>query len=941
MTLKKFFAVVIALGLILVAGAATYLFSLASNLPKMFTLADYEPLLVSEVFDRNDVKIGEFYREKRILVPYEQIPKHVIQAFVSAEDDKFFEHGGINYQAIVRATLANIKAGKKVQGGSTITQQVARSLLLSREKTYTRKIKEIFLSYKMEKNLTKENILWLYLNQIYLGQGAYGVGIASQIYFRKPLKDITIGEAAILAGLPQAPSRYSPIYNPTAAKHRQRYVLKRMAEEGYISEEIAEKEIEKPLKVYVKEDFKEVAPFYLETVRQLLVDKLGEEQVLDKGIKIQTSLDIKKQTVAQEQVAAGLRELDKRQGYRGPLKNVQDPKEIASLLLETRNKLVDEVTPVRMIQADGTIPQMGPLNLTGKDEAGHMLPNLPTYINLNQIVTGLVTQVDDQWGLVTVRFAEGRGLIDLETMNWARKPNPELRTEQALVKKPSDVLKKGDVILVKVAGKKFESPRIQDILQKEKAKITPKSKTKWVRPAELPIFEDYVEVELEQEPLVEGSLVSIDQSNFDLVSLVGGYDFSKSQFNRALQAARQTGSSFKTFVYAAALDKGFTPATPIIDAPIVFEEEDKSEEGQDVVAPKKSAAKGATEEEPEMKKWKPMNHSKKFAGDILFRNAFIRSLNVPTVKIVEKVGVDRAAQYARRLGIFSPLNMDFTLALGSSGVTLYEMTKAFSEINRLGKRVRPMLVHKVTSTKGETLLENLSLDERFTNELSTNDQDFEKRRQAYLAYKKAHPESANGAPAEPEAAPANPDATQTSLTKAQFEKEPPLYFDDPEQLIKPQTAFVITSLLQGVIDDPRGTGGAARGIGRPAAGKTGTTSGYYDAWFIGFTPDYTTGVWVGFDDEKTLGRGEVGGKAALPIWLEYMKSIHQDLPARGFTAPDGIVFANIDNKTGKLGSSNSEDVVRQAFVEGTEPNELQQSTDSKEDRNFYKEELQE
>lgn len=935
MKLKKIIALVIALGLVGIAGGATYLVVVTSNLPNIITVKDYEPLVVSQVYDRNGKKIGEFFREKRILVPYEKIPKHLVQAFVSAEDDSFFEHGGINYQAILRALLANIKAGRKVQGGSTITQQVARSLLLSREKTYTRKIKEVILSYRMEKNLTKEEILWLYLNQIYLGQGAYGVEAASQIYFRKPLSEITIAEAALLAGLPQAPSRYSPIYNPSSAKNRQRYVLKRMTEVGYITEEVATAEMEKPLNIYVREDYQELAPFYLETIRQLLIKHIGEVQVLDKGIKVHTSLDLEKQLEAKRQIDVGLRELDKRQGYRGPLKNLQDPEEVAKILLETRNELMDKISPLRQLQPDGTLPDKGPLNLTGKNENGEPLPNVPNYIRIDDTVTGVVTDVNDGWGLVTVRFAESRGLIDIESMEWARKPNPEVKGDWDKISKPSQALAKGDVIQVRLIGKKFLSSRLSTVLRDRKTKLG----KKYEEPQDLPKFHEFAALELEQEPQTEAALVSIDQKNTDIIAMVGGRDYSQSQFNRAYQAARQTGSSFKSLVFAAALDKGYTPSTPIIDAPIVFEEENKDNnedsEGQ--------------EDQQETKRWKPMNHSRKFAGDILFRNALIRSLNVPTVKIIEKIGVDWVANYARRLGIFSPLNMDFTLALGSSGVTLYEMVKVFSQFGRLGKRIRPMIIHKVESAEGEVLLEKLSLDDRFEQELTTIDEEFEQKRASYLAFKKAHPEISdsqltteeNPENVNQEAQPSAEVGETAGMKKDEFLKEPPLYFEDPDQLIKPTTAYIITSLLQGVVEEPRGTGQRARALGRPVAAKTGSTSGYYDAWFVGYTADIATGVWVGYDQEKTMGRGEVGGKAALPIWLEYMKFAHEGLPIRNFDIPEGIVFANIDNESGKLASAQSEQVVRQAFTEGTEPTQFSSETDSQDEKDFYKEELSE
>lgn len=898
--LLAFIGLVIA-GIVIVAGLIA---KFSNDLPQMIQLSDYKPLLVSEVYDRNGKKLGEFFREKRVLVPYKEIPANVVNAFIAAEDDTFFKHEGVNYFAIARAFFANIRSGKKSQGGSTITQQVARSLLLSSEKTYARKIKEIMLARKMEQSLSKEDILYLYLNQIYLGQGAYGVGAAAQIYFRKDVRALTVPEAAILAGLPQAPSRYSPIKNPSSAKERQRYVLHRMGEVGFITRDEAERYTNEPVRLYVWENFKDLAPFYLETLRQALIAEIGEEMVLDKGIKVYTGLDLTKQVRAQEHVQNGLRALDKRQGFRGPLKNLgDDPKLFAEFLLNTRNSLMDEASPERILKPDGTFDPRGPLNITGKDEKGQTLPNLPPYAPIGKIVQGIVTKIDDDAGLVYTRFAESRALIDLETMDWARKPDTSVKSEDAKIKKASAALKVGDVILVKIADSEFKSERIAKLVADQKNK----SKGRAGATLNLPDFKEYARVELEQEPLVEGALLSLDERTGDVISLVGGYDYTRSKFNRALQAIRQTGSSFKALVYLAALDKGYTPATPIIDAPIVFDE--PTEEGQDVGGSKPAARGGAKNAEEETKVWRPKNDSGKFGGDILFRNALVRSLNIPTVKIIEKIGVEWSATYARRLGIFSPLNMDFTLALGSSGVTLYEMTRAFGVIGRQGQKLSPVLVRKVVDADGKELLTDLTLDQRFKTELGRIETEFEERREKFLK--------------DPEAA-----------TKA-----PPIYFSDKNQLIRPQTAYVLTTILQGVIDENGGTGGAARSLGRPVAGKTGTTNGYFDAWFVGYTPDVVTGVWVGFDEEKSIGRGEVGAKAALPIWLDFMKAAHEGLPPRGFPVPDGVVFANIDNQTGRLVSPSSKLVVRQAFIDGTEPGSEANPETPENDSNFFKEDL--
>jgi len=866
-----------------------------STLPQLITLNDYQPLLVSKVFDRNGKNIGEFYRERRVLLPYSEIPKDIVNAFLAAEDDSFFKHKGINYLAILRAQLANLRAGHTVQGGSTITQQVAKTLLLqTNERTILRKVKDVLLAIDMEKHLSKEDILYLYLNQIYFGQGAHGIAMAAETYFRKNVKDLKLEEIAILAGLPKAPTAYSPVTNPSRAKERQVYVLNRMADVGSIEKKIAQETAKQPVKVYLRETYQDHAPFFLETLRQLLVAQIGEEAVLDKGLRIYTSLDIDKQVAAQEALIQGLKGLDKRQGYRGPLRNTIDPKEVGEFLLKSRNKLISEVNAERIIQPDGKFADAGQLNLLYDVRKS----GLPPYMKIGKTAEGIVSKVDDEMGLVYVRIAELEGVIDIETMQWARKPDASKRHDLDTIKKPSQALKMGDVILVKIIADNFGSPRLGKSLVQNKKK-DPK-----VQP---PDFSKYIALELDQEPLVEGSLLSIDQQTQDILAMIGGYDFEKSKFNRALQAARQTGSSFKSIVYASALDKGYTPATPIMDAPIVYEEGKEDEEGQG-----------------DSKVWKPSNHSKSFGGDIIFRNALVKSLNIPTVKIIEDIGVDWASEYARRLGIFSPLNMDFTLALGSSSVTLYEMTKVFSEFGRLGKRTRPIIIHRVEDAKGQKILDQVSLDTRFGREMDEIEKKFEEKRKAYLETIKNR-----------ETAAADPATADQQKKK----DEPQLYFEEPDQLMKPTTAYLITSLLKGVVDDPNGTGGRARALGREVAGKTGTTNGYYDAWFIGYTAQVATGVWVGFDQEKTLGKGEVGGRSALPIWVDYMKAAHENLPQMTFPVPNGIVFANIDSDTGELASSASKQIIRQAFLEGTEPTSNRNKKE--EDTDFYKQDLSE
>ena len=845
------------------AGLYVVLLSVQKSLPDIIKVEDYKPLLVSQVYDRNNKKYGEFFHERRVLVPYKDIPKHVINAFLAAEDDQFFQHKGINPQALLRAAIANMKAGRNVQGGSTITQQVAKTLLIgSNEKTFSRKLRDILLAIQMEKNLSKDEILYLYLNQIYFGQGAYGIEMAAQTYFKKSTKQLTVPEAAMLAGLPKAPSDYSPVKNPSRSKERQIYVLHRMAEVNFISKDEAEAGIKQPLVVNLREDYEQMAPFYLETVRQLLIHQLGEDVILDQGVKIYTSLDLEDQQAANLATVKGLKELDRRQGFRGPLNTLEDDAKINEFLEKEKKKLISASNPERTILQDGTFAEIEwhPSKKPKKDAKVYQQEKLPSFVTVGSTYEGVVLNVNDASGYVEVQIPEAKGLIDFDTMTWARKPNFDKRSESDQIRKPSQALKKGDVILVKLVAEEFQWPK-------------PKTLKKGI---ELPDTKPFLAFELDQEPLVEGSLLSIDQQTEDVLAMVGGYSFARNEFNRSIQAARQTGSAFKAIVYAAALDKGYSPSTPIIDAPIIYKQAGADEEGQG-----------------DEKIWKPSNHGREFNGEITMRNALVKSLNIPAVKIVEDVGVPFATEFAQRLGVFSKLNPDFTLVLGSSSLTLYEMTKVFSQFGRMGLRTRPKMIKKVIDRQGKTLVENVSLDSRFLDETKKFDDMFEEKRKAFFE--------------------------RTDAEKEADKKQNSFFFENPEQLIRPQTAFVITSMLKGVVEDPHGTGGGAASLGRELAAKTGTTNGYVDAWFLGYTPNIATGVWVGFDKEKTLGKSEVGGKAALPIWLDYMKQAHTNLPILTFPMPAGVNMVKVDSESGKIATSASKRVINQAYIEGTEP----------------------
>jgi penicillin-binding protein 1A len=886
------FAVLFSLGLASAISLYTYY---ASQLPPLFSVEDYEPLLVSEVFARNGEKIGEFYRENRKLTPIDDIPEDLINAFLSAEDSNFFEHNGFNFRGIFRAVLANLTSGEKSQGASTITQQAARTLFLSSEKTYTRKLKEAVMARRMESYLSKREILYLYLNQIYFGQGAHGVASAAETFFRKEVKQLTLAEMAVLAGSLTAPSAYNIVANPKRAKVRQQYVLKRMLETERISEDQYDVAINQTLTVYRKKRYKEVAPYFVETIRQLLVKELGEEMVLDKGLKIYSSLDYQAQKDAQASVRKGLRELDKRQGYRGPKENIDANNEAALLdkLTKERNRLIDSAYATFQVFADGSSDEYGEFAFfQKKDKEGRTTSNIPPYMSKGDIVEAVVIKVDDKDKLVYVRFAEAQGVIPLEQMAWARQPDSsKIYSEYLHIKKPSEALKPGDVIDVEVLKETAHQLADRDHI-----------KTK---------LYDFAELSLEQEPAAEAALLSFDLRTDDIIAMVGGSDFKKTKLNRTYQAVRQTGSAFKPLLYAAGLDKGLTPASPIMGSPIVYNQQtgetDEAKEGDEV----------QESSEEEVKVWKPGNYGGRFTGDILLRNALKKSLNTPSIRILEKAGVSFTAEYARRLGLFSPMNLDMSLALGSNGATLYEMTKAYSIFAKLGQNIKPIIIHEIRSHKGDTIAQEVSFDLRFKEELGGIKDEFAKKREVY--------------------------ETRMMAQNDETQNVSPFFFNNPDQLISEQTAFLTTTLLQAVVNEPGGTGARAKRLNRDIAAKTGTTNGYYDAWFMGYTPEISTGVWVGFDQERSLGRGEAGSRAALPIWLSYMEGTLKETKPTSFPVPNNIVFANIDNETGKLATAQSHEVVRQAFITGTEPgNQTNEDVNRQEEEDktdFYREEF--
>ncbi len=754
--LKWLFILFIIAGVLGCAGVFGFYYYLTQDLPKISSLKDYRPATVTSVFSDDGRKIGEFYKQRRIVISLSAMPENLIKAFVAAEDSRFREHPGIDMVSIVRAFIKNFRAGTIVQGGSTITQQVTKSFLLTPERTYERKFKEAILAYRIEKKFTKDEILYLYLNQIYLGHGAYGVEAASENYFGKHVKDLNLAECSMLAGLPQAPSRYSPFRFPKRAKQRQIYVLNRMKEDGHISNLEVTEAIELKLDIQpLKNWFIERVPCYTEHVRRYVQKHYGEDALYTQGLQIHTAVNIELQKNGRDAVNRGLMELDKRTGYRGPLKN------ISALQMEDFCAKISE-------------------------EIGKQL------LEKGKIYQGVVSNIDDENAITTIRVGDFTGIIKLETMTWARKPDHEIAYYEIKVKKPSHVFKPGDIIEVKL---------LNDIIE-----------------------ENELEFSLYQEPVAQSALLSIEAETGHVKTMIGGRDYRDSQFNRAYQSRRQPGSAFKPIIYAAALDKGYTAASVIIDSPVVYKDIER-----DFI-------------------WKPRNYKKEFFGPTLFRKALVKSRNIVTIKILKDIGIDYTIDYARRMGITSNINQDLSIALGSSGLSLLEIVNAYSVFSNLGYLIEPVFITKIYDRDGKLL------------EISK------------LIRKK---------------------------------------------VVDMNTAYIMTNILESVVQS--GTGWRIKALKRPVAGKTGTTNNLFDAWFLGYTPRYTTGVWVGLDQEAPLGKSETGSRAASPIWLDFMQKTLEGKPARTFNVPEGIVFAKIDAKTGLLPIKESEKTIFECFKEGTVP----------------------
>ena len=832
------------------------------DLPKLDKLQDYKPNLASQIISKDGVILAELGLEKREIIEMKDVPQRVIDAFLSAEDDKFFEHKGVDYWGLSRAMFANFKAGRVVQGGSTITQQVAKSLLLSSERSITRKLKDFILAQRIEEKLTKKEILYLYLNQVYLGGGYYGVKAAARGYYNKELKNMTVAESAMLAGLLVAPGKYSPFVNPHAARMRQGYVLGRMR----ILKKITEaqyKEAQKEATVYRINEDELKAGYFTEWVRQKVVETVGEKSFLIDGYKIKTTLDWELQKVAEEQIQRGIKEIDKRQGYKGPFAHLgtnefeKFEKEARKTLFKNKSSYFvinekndkdyefdfDEKTYDKMREDQRDLEvSSGDTNfvsgLTVDDDILKALKESTQY-------EAIVTKIDDDMRLIHVSLAGSPGIIPFDYFKWAHKRSINENTGYYQeVTKPSIILKVGDLVHVQVVKK---TTPLTPYLSKEGTAILAKYKS-----APLIRKQNYILCLLDQVAEVQGAIFSMDSKSGDIVSYVGGSNYNTSKFNRVVQAKRQPGSAFKPILFAAALENGYTPSTIIMDTPEAMPGFDSASS------------------------WKPKNYDGDYKGPVTLREALEESRNIPTIKIADKVGVSNILKFVDRIGFNAKLENNLSIALGTFGVSPRDMVTTFSVFANGGKFVTPRGIISVVDRDGKKYVVN------------------EVERDMKIPPSIEDEESA--------------DDIGIAQTGNAFTRNL-----SGRQVYDPRLAYLMSNLLKGVITS--GTGGAARELGPNVAGKTGTTNDYIDAWFVGFTPNVVTAVWTGFDDNKTLGFGETGGRTPVSVWKEFMRATIKKYGDDSFPIPPGITQVWIEKKTGRKVAPNSPGSILESYAE--------------------------
>ena len=749
--IKNILIISTSFSLLIIITILSVLWTYSNNIPDYKFLKNYKPPVSSKVYSGNGDLVADFSKEKRIFVPFNSIPKNVINSFLSAEDKNFFSHPGVDAKGVVRAlinNISNILTSKRLEGASTITQQVAKNFLLSNEVSLNRKIKEAILAFRIERALSKERILELYLNQIYLGSGAYGVAAASLEYFDKSIKDLNYEEAALLAALPKAPSKYNPYRDIELAKFRRDLVLKNLLDNNYINLENYIKLKNKRISLNkAKKVFLEDAQYYIEDVRKSIIDTLSYDKVYKQGFNINTPISLELQKIANETLRDGLIAYDKRKGWRGSLTNITYTKEWY-------------------------------LNLDKYRLEKSINWKLAIVKKINKFSTIIETE------------NEISGIIKYKDISWTKKEFDQL-------------FKIGDVIYVQNLNENIYS--------------------------------------LRQLPKINGGIVVMDPYTGRVLALSGGFSFKKSEFNRATQALRQPGSAFKPFIYALALENKYTPATIILDAPLVLEQ------GTD------------------LKMWKPENYGKKFYGPSTLRTGLEKSRNLMTVRIAQDLGIDKIIDFSKNLGIYDNPDQLLSISLGSAETTLLKLTSAYSVFVNNGKLVKPILIDRIQDSEGKTIYNNEIRKCTNCDKISFLGQDYPEIENSY------------------------------------------------KQIFSPQTAFQMTSILEGVIR--RGTGKKLKELNLNIAGKTGTTNKNTDTWFIGFTSNLLIGVYVGADSPQPLGKYETGSKTALPIFKDFIKKAVKKSEARPFKAAKGTIMMVIDPLTGHKANFISKNTIIEVFKE--------------------------
>ena len=775
--LKFLFGLGLSLALIAASVAALAVWYFGRDLPDYKQLLDYQPPIVTRVHAGDGRLLAEYATEKRVFVPVHEIPPRVINAFLAAEDRNFYSHIGIDPVAMLRAGATDIMrvlTHRRPIGASTITQQVAKNFLVGSELSYQRKIKEALVALKMEKALGKERILELYLNEIYLGAGSYGVAAAALTYFDKSLDELSVAECAFLASLPKAPNNYNPLRYPEAAKARRDWVIDRMVEAGFITPEDGAKAQATPIQLRHRNQTEIVtADYFSEEVRRELLTRYGEKALYQSGLSVRTSLNPRLQEIADKSLRAGLVAYDRRHGYRGPVAHI-------ATAGDWRARLARVPLPA------------------GASDAGWRL--------------ALVQTVPAEGA--TIGFADGRtGIIPFDELRWARKVLDDDRLGPVPTR-TAEALSAGDVVLVEAladAGKGAKEARYT----------------------------------LREIPAVSGALVAIDPHTGRVLALSGGFSYEMSQFDRATQAYRQTGSAIKPFVYLAALDHGYTPSTLVLDAPVVIDQG------------------------PGLPKWKPSNYEHRYFGPTTLRVGLEQSHDLMTVRMGADIGLDTVAKYVERFGILDHMPRQYAMLIGAEETTPLRLTAAYAMLVNGGKKITPTLIDRIQDRNGVTIYR---ADNRPCEGCENVDWD-----------------------------------GQT----------PPELPDNREQIADARSCYQVVSMMQGVVE--RGTGRVVGTLGRPLAGKTGTTNDSKDTWFVGFSPDLAVGVFVGYDQPKGLGRHETGGIVAAPVFRDFMAAALKDQPPIPFRIPPGIELVRVNATTGQLARPGDKTVIYEAFKPGTEP----------------------